>query len=77
VALRSWVASKSGRPAGEQLDGAGLFQDGLLNSLDLIELIMLIERLSGNPVDVDSLTAEDVSTIDAIAGRFFDEVRAT
>lgn len=75
VALRRWVASKADREPTPELDAARLFQDGVLNSLDFIELIVLIERLGQAPVDVDELTADDVATIDSIVAKFLDRAR--
>lgn len=72
LVLRRWVAAKQSDPdAGESLDGARLFEQRMLDSLDLVELITLIERLRGEAVDVETLTADDVGSIDAIVGRFF------
>lgn len=74
--LREWVASRQDG-AGidldrlDDLDGIPLFGERLLTSVHFPELILLVERLRGGPVDVASLTAADVATIDAIVERFF------
>lgn len=74
AALRAWVRAKAhadAAPAGDDLDGVALFQRRLLTSLHLPELILLIERLRGAPVDVGSMGAEHVASIDAIVAEFF------
>lgn len=73
AALRAWVRAKAhaDAPAGDDLDGVALFQRRLLTSLHLPELILLIERLRGAPVDVGSMGAEHVASIDAIVAEFF------
>jgi hypothetical protein len=74
TALRAWVRAKAAAdaaPAGDDLDGVALFQRRLLTSLHLPELILLIERLRGAPVDVGSMGAEHVASIDAIVAEFF------
>jgi hypothetical protein len=74
TALRAWVRAKAAAdaaPAGDDLDGVALFQRRLLTSLHLPELILLIERLRGTPVDVGSMGAEHVASIDAIVAEFF------
>jgi hypothetical protein len=48
-----------------------LFEQRVLTSLHLPELILLIERLRREPVDVTTLTAADVASIDAIVARWF------
>jgi hypothetical protein len=84
TALRAWVRAKAAADAapadaapagddldGDDLDGVALFQRRLLTSLHLPELILLIERLRGAPVDVGSMGAEHVASIDAIVAEFF------
>jgi hypothetical protein len=72
TALRDWVASRAdGVDATPDLDPVPLFERRLLTSLHLPELILLVERLRREPVDVTTLTAADLASIDAIANRFF------
>jgi len=72
AALRDWVLAKAEDAATiDDLDSVALFDQRLLTSLHLPELILTIERLCGDAVDAASLTAEDVASIDAVADRFF------
>jgi hypothetical protein len=72
-ALRLWVASTGDAldAADTSLDRERLFEQRLLTSLHVPELILLIEHLTGAPVDVLALTAGDIASIDAIIERFF------
>jgi hypothetical protein len=70
--LRDWIASRAqDADATPALDGVRLFEQRVLTSLHLPELILLIERLRREPVDVTTLTAADVASIDAIVARWF------
>jgi hypothetical protein len=51
-------------------DDTSLFTLGILRSVHLLELIILFERLSGAPVDVEQLRMGDFDSIDAIMARF-------
>jgi len=71
--LRSWVASRAdGIEPDPALDRVALFDQRVLSSLHLPELILLIERLRNEPVDVTTMAAPDVASIDAIVATFFD-----
>jgi hypothetical protein len=75
AALRTWVTSKAeGLEASEALDNVPLFEQRLLTSLHLPELILLIERLRSEAIDVTALASGDFATIDAIVDRFFAQV---
>lgn len=73
AALRDWVVGKAdgAELSGGDLDSVALFHSRVLTSLHLPELILLIERLRGAPVEVESLVADHVASIDAIVERFF------
>lgn len=75
-ALRHWVGTKAGLDVSADLDALRLFEGRVLNSLDFIELVVLIERIGRAPVDVETLRPDDVASIDAIVGRFFASARA-
>ena len=70
--LASWVAerSKSARP--EEISGeTAILEQRLITSLQLMELILEIEGLSGRPVDVSRLRPGDFRDIDTIYTKFF------
>ena len=70
-ALRTWVASKAKPGEARQIDDATpLFADRYLTSLHVPELLLLIERLRGEPVDATVLGPGDFRDIDTIVRRF-------
>jgi hypothetical protein len=74
--LRSWVLSKAkspddGPPGHATLtDTTPLFEERRLRSLHLPELLLLLERLRGEPIDVDDLRSGDFRDIDTLVSRF-------
>jgi hypothetical protein len=57
--------------AGELNGGTAILKEGLLNSVQLLDLILYIERLSENPISVDSLNPRSFQSVDAIYEHFF------
>lgn len=51
-------------------DGTALFEQRVLRSVHLPELILLLERLRGAPIDVERLRPRDFQSIDVIVQRF-------
>jgi hypothetical protein len=69
--LRSWVLSKAKNPdATPVTDSTPLFEERRLRSLHLPELLLLLERLRGEPIDVEDLRAGDFRDIDTLVSRF-------
>ncbi len=74
--LRSWVLSKAKSPDGGAPDHGALtdttplFEERRLRSLHLPELLLLLERLRGEPIDVDDLRSGDFRDIDTLVSRF-------
>ena len=68
AALRSFVERRAkGVPVTDQTP---LFTQRLLRSVHLPELILLLERLTGAPIDVECLRRGDFDSIDTIVRRF-------
>jgi hypothetical protein len=68
AALRTFVQRQArGTPVTDQTP---LFSQRVLRSVHLPELILLLERLRGVPIDVERLRQGDFDTIDAIVSRF-------
>jgi hypothetical protein len=66
--LRSFVQRKAkGLPIS---DRTPLFTDRILRSVHLPELILVLERLRGAPIDVERLQPGDVACIDVMVQRF-------
>jgi len=70
--LRAWITRRGADPGpGGLSDHSALFEQRILRSIHVPELILLIERLSGEPVDVEDLSAGDFRDLDTIIERFF------
>ena len=71
-AIRSWVLCTSGRIAPAALgDDTPIFSKAVLESVHVMDLILLIEELSGRPIDVEKLRVGVFRTVDAIVANFF------
>jgi hypothetical protein len=71
-AIRSWVLSTSGRIEPAALgDDTPIFSKAVLESVHVMDLILLIEELSGRPIDVEKLRVGVFRTVDAIVANFF------
>lgn len=71
--LRSWVQAKAGHPG--LTDHTPLFAGRLLRSVQLPELLLLLERLRGARIEVERLEPGDFDSIATIADRFLLEDR--
>ena len=69
--LRAWVAAKArDLPPQGLTDDLPLLAGRHLTSLHIPELILLLERLRGEPIDVECLQAGDFRDVATIADRF-------
>jgi hypothetical protein len=72
--LRSWVLARSGNAERAKsavlTDQTPLFTERWLRSIHLPDLILTIERLTGQLVDVESLAPGDFKDIETLVGRF-------
>ncbi len=69
--LRSWVLTKAAdRDTSAVDDRTPLFEERYLRSVHLPELLLLLERLSGTPIDVEDLNPADFRDIDSMVLRF-------
>jgi len=67
--LRAFVLDKARRD-GELSDQTPLLADGWLRSVHVPELLLLLERLRGAPIDVEELRPGDFHDIDTLVRRF-------
>ena len=68
AAVRTFVERRAaGLPVSDQTP---LFKLRVLRSIHLPELILLLERLRGAPIDVERLAHGDFDSIDTIVERF-------
>jgi hypothetical protein len=67
--LRAFVLEKA-RVTGELTDQTPLLADGWLRSVHVPELLLLMERLRGAPIDVADLRPGDFQDIDTLVAKF-------
>jgi acyl carrier protein len=71
TALRDWIVRK-GRIQPEELnDQTPFLEQRIISSVQLMELILFMEDLSGNPIDVKALKKGMLRDIDTIFRIFF------
>ncbi len=72
--LRAWLSARAaGSFCGTVDDDTPLIESGIINSLDVVELLLLIERLRGGIINVESLKPGAFSSLNAIVHNFFPE----
>jgi hypothetical protein len=65
--LRAWVSEKSGV---QVTDHTKIFAERTLRSVHIPELLLLMERLRGAPIDIEELRPADFRDIDTLVTRF-------
>ena len=74
-ALRDWVRGKAKAEIEIQItDETLLIGEGLITSVDVLELFMLIEELGGIEIDATELQPHMLESIDMICQTFFEQV---
>lgn len=69
--VMTWIYEQN--PDTEDIDlDLDLFDTRLVNSLSLIEFVVVIERASGRVIDRRQLKTEDFQTLRTIQKKFFD-----
>ena len=69
--LRAWILAKNDEvDPGELSDQTPLLAAGWLRSIHLPELILMLERWRGEPVDVSDLGPGDFDNVETIVSRF-------
>ncbi len=75
--LRDWIIKTNGKIRAEDLaDDTPIIDRRIISSLQLMDLILMLERLSGNPIDAEMLRPGAFSDINAIYRNFFDTAYA-
>jgi acyl carrier protein len=74
-ALRDWIASKGKMKSEELSDQTPIVEQRIISSVQLMELILLIEDLNGKSIDVKRLKKGMLRDIDTIYTNFFRERR--
>lgn len=70
--LRGWILDRANAHDRKDFnDQSDVLEEGLLSSLDVVELILFIESLRGDEVDIDLLEPEAFTCVDSIFLSFF------
>ena len=70
--LRDWIITKAGIECDNGFsDQTPLFAEGLLESVQAMELILLVETLRGASFTLEELKPAAFASVDAIVARFF------
>jgi acyl carrier protein len=70
--LRAWIQSQCKRVESPLIENdTAILEQGLVSSLQLMDLILFIEEHSGRGVDIDSLKPGAFRNIDTIFARFY------
>lgn len=71
-ALRSWITERSRKALDSPLrDDTALIEQGILSSVQVMDVILLIERLRNRPVDVAELKPGSFRDLNSIMKAFF------
>ncbi len=70
--LRAWIVERAALDGSFELeDEQQIIGEGLLSSLDVVELVLFIEHLRGEEIDLDLLRPESFESINALYKSFF------
>lgn len=70
--LRSWITERSRKSLPSPLlDDTALIEQGILSSVQVMDVILLIERMRNRPVEVDELKPGSFRDINSIVSTFF------
>ena len=70
--LRDWIAAANGKVHAEDVhDDTPIIERRIISSLQLTDLILMIERLSDSPIDVEMLRPGAFHDINSICETFF------
>ena len=69
--LRDWIVDRAKEKPDGLSDDTPIMENGILSSLDVVELILFIERIRGDEVDTDALEPDSIRDVNAIYQTFF------
>jgi acyl carrier protein len=70
VRLADWIRAR--HPDLAEIDpDADLIESRLVDSLGFTEFVILVEKLSGTPVNVDTMDIDDYRSLNRLERRFF------
>ena len=74
-AIRKWVLEKNGKIQSKDLrDDTPIIEQRIISSLQIMDLILFLEKLREEAIDVENLKPGVFRTIDIIYNNFFKEM---
>jgi hypothetical protein len=74
IKIKEWVISKA-PGIGDFDNDFNIIEHGVLQSLHFLELVYLIEQLSGKIIDMSLVSTSDFSTLNQMERSFFSKVQ--
>ena len=75
--LREWIVKTSGKIRPEELnDDTPIIERRIISSLQITDLILMLERLSDSSIDIEMLKPGAFKDINTIYRTFFESARA-
>lgn len=69
--LRQWIVQHAKKPANDLNDETKILEEGIVSSLDIVELVLYIENLRGNEVDTEDIDPEVFTSVNTLYEAFF------
>lgn len=69
-ALRAWIVARGKITAAELADDTPVIERRIVTSVQVMDLILYLEELRGEPIDVENLKPGVFRSIDAIVANF-------
>lgn len=69
--LRTWIFNRAKDKPADLRDDTPVLERGILSSLDVVELILFIEKLRGSEIEVEGLEPAAFHDVNAIYKTFF------
>lgn len=69
--VREWIVTKGGIRTEELRDDTPIIERRIIKSVHIMDLILFLEKLRGEPIDVERLKVGVFRNVDAIYRNFF------
>lgn len=70
--LRDWIKSRSRQEGAAKIDDdTAILEEGILSSLDIVEMVLFIESLRGSDVDLEAIDPAVFTSVNTIHAAFF------
>lgn len=69
--LRRWIVEHAKKAANDLNDETKILEEGIVSSLDIVELVLYIENLRGTEVDTEDIDPEVFASVNTLYEAFF------